>query len=86
MKRFLQNMWIAVLALAAITVGSCSTQKNAAQRERLQHELDSVNQIIHSREGACIYGSPEVLQQYGNENRQLKAQADSLQKEIDKLK
>lgn len=85
MKRLFQKVWIAILAVITVIVGSCCSHKNTTSKADLQRELDSVNKIIRQRENSTIYGSPEVMERYGEETRRLHLKADSLQNEIDKL-
>ena len=55
------------------------------KRTQLQQQLDSINNIIHRREGACIYGSPEVMEQYRNETLRLHKEASRIQKQLEDL-
>ena len=55
------------------------------RRAQLQQQLDSINNIIKHREGACIYGSPEVMEKYRNETLRLHKEASKLQKELEDL-
>lgn len=54
-------------------------------RKELTERLDVLMQTIRRREGACVYGSPEVIQKYGAETRRLKAEAAEIQKQLDEL-
>lgn len=56
-----------------------------SRREQLQQQLDSISNILKRREGACIYGSPEVMEQYRNETLRLHKEASKLQKELEDL-
>ena len=86
MKRVIRKVWIGILAVCTVVVGACCAHKNAgASREDLQQQLDQVRQRIREREMSCVYGSPEVLESYAAETQRLRQQADSLQREIDKL-
>ena len=55
------------------------------KRTQLQQQLDSINNIIHRREGACIYGSPEVMEQYRNETLRLHKEVSRIQKQLEDL-
>ncbi len=85
MKRLFRKVWIAILAVVTVIVGSCCAHKNTTGKADLQRELDSVNKIIRQRENSTIYGTPEVMERYSAETRRLRSQADSLRNEIDKL-
>lgn len=56
------------------------------RKAQLTRELDSINTIIERRANACVYGSPEVIQRYGEKTRELKAKAAEIQKQLDELK
>ena len=55
------------------------------RRRELTSQLNQLLEAIRRREGACVYGSPEVIQQYGEETRRMKQQAAELQKQLDEL-
>lgn len=55
------------------------------RRTQLQQQLDSINNILQRREGACIYGSPEVMEKYRNETNRLKNEAAEIQKQLEDL-
>lgn len=54
-------------------------------RSQLMQRLVELQTIIQNREGACVYGSPEIIQEYGRETERLRQEADSLRQEIDAL-
>ena len=56
-----------------------------SRREQLQQQLDSISNILKRREGACIYGSPEVMEKYRNETNRLKTEAAEIQKQLEDL-
>ena len=56
-----------------------------SRRQALQQRLDSIRDIIVQRENAKIYGSPEVMQRYREETYRLRAEADSLSRELEAL-
>lgn len=55
------------------------------RKTQLQQQLDSINNIIQRREGASIYGSPEVMEKYRNETLRLHKEASQIQKELEDL-
>ena len=61
------------------------TPDNQDKRAQLQQQLDSINNILQRREGACIYGSPEVMEKYRNETLRLYKEASQIQKELEDL-
>lgn len=56
-----------------------------ARKQQLQQQLDSISNILQRREGACIYGSPEVMERYRNETNRLKTEAAEIQKQLEDL-
>lgn len=56
--------------------------ERSARRIELQERLNAVRAELHRRESACIYGSPEVMEEYGRETRRLRQEAEQLQQEI----
>lgn len=59
--------------------------KREQTRNELMQQLDSINNILKRREGACVYGSPEVIQKYGEETRRLRNEAANLEKRLQEL-
>ena len=55
------------------------------RKEQLQQQLDSISNILKRREGACIYGSPEVMEKYRNETNRLRTEAAEIQKQLEDL-
>lgn len=53
---------------------------------QLEHDLDSISIILQRREGACVYGSPEVIERYGKETQRLRDEAQKIHKELLRLK
>ena len=99
MKRFFNKTWVAIVAAVAIIVGACTTHKNSPKenedpanqesnehkmtKKELQERVAEIREIIKQREMSCVYGSPEVLERYGQETMRLRHEADSLQNLLD---
>ena len=79
MKKFGRTIWIAILSGLAF-LGACNANKGLTKAERAQlvRERDSIQEIIASREGACVYGSPEIIQAYGAETQRLRNQLNEI--------
>ena len=79
MKKTVRRIWVAVLSAVAFLV-ACVSSKGLSSTERanLIKERDSIQRIIKERESSCVYGSPEVLREYGNETRRLRVRLDSI--------
>ena len=55
------------------------------RRKELQSQLDQLMQAIQRRESSCVYGSPEIIQRYGEETRRMRQEAADLQQQIEDL-
>ena len=79
MKKFGRTIWVGILAGLAF-LGACGSHKGLSKAERAQlvKERDSIQQILTNREGACVYGSPEIIQAYGAETQRLRNQLNEL--------
>lgn len=55
------------------------------QREGLNNRLEQINNTLKRREGACVYGSPEVIQKYNEETQRLRQEAQEIQKQLEEL-
>ena len=65
---------LAFLAACCTTKGGISR----TERKQLVKERDSIQEILSRREGAAVYGSPEMIQKYGLETLRLRSQLDSI--------
>ena len=48
----------------------------------LRERLEALQNTIRERESSCVYGSPEILEQYGLETQRLREEAGKLEMEI----
>ena len=80
MKKVVRTVWIATLSGLAFLAACCTTKGGLSRAERRQliRERDSIQEILKRREGACVYGSPEIIQRYGLETLRLRSQLDSI--------
>lgn len=98
MKKVFRRAWVGILAAAAVIVGACCTNKNAPKqnddpinnevnakptKSELTERIMAIREQIKKREMSCVYGSPEIIQQYGQETNRLRHEADSLQYILD---
>lgn len=79
MKKFGRTIWVGILAGLAF-LGACGSNKGLTKAERTQlvKERDSIQEILTRREGACVYGSPEIIQAYGEETQRLRNQLNDI--------
>ena len=52
-------------------------------KSELQARIDEIRTRVKERESSCVYGSPEVMENYGKETMRLRHEADSLQQVLD---
>ena len=79
MKKVVRTVWIGALSGLAFLAACCS-QNGLSRKERKQlvKERDSIQEILTRREGAAVYGSPEVIARYGAETYRLRSQLDTI--------
>ena len=79
MKKVVRTVWIGALSGLAFLAACCSTKGlSKAERKQLIKERDSIQEILTRREGAAVYGSPEIIARYGAETYRLRNQLDSI--------
>ncbi|MBR6437752.1 MAG: hypothetical protein IKS65_01030 [Bacteroidales bacterium] len=83
MKKSVRTIWIAMLSVVAFLV-ACVSSKGLTKTEKakLVRERDSIQEILNRREGACVYGPPEVIQAFGAETQRLRHQLDSINQRL----
>lgn len=79
MKKVVRTVWIGALSGLAFLAACCS-QNGLTRKERKQlvKQRDSIQEILTRREGAAVYGSPEIIARYGAETYRLRSQLDSI--------
>ena len=80
MKKVVRTVWIAALSGLAFLAACCTTKGGLTRSEKrqLMRERDAILQILSGREKACLYGTPEVMQQYSLETLRLRSRLDSI--------
>lgn len=79
MKKVVRTVWIGALSGLAFLAACCSAKGlSKAEKRQLEQERDSIQQILASREGSAVYGSPEIIARYGLETYRLQNQLDSI--------
>ena len=66
-------------------LGKDIDMEKSKQRYALQKQLAELQKALQRREGACVYGSPEVIQRFGEETRRMRQEAEDLEKQIREL-
>ena len=79
MKKVVRTVWIGALSGLAFLAACCS-QNGLTRKERRQlvKQRDSIQEILTRREGAAVYGSPEIIARYAAETYRLRSQLDSI--------
>lgn len=79
MKKGVRTVWIGALSGLAFLAACCS-QNGLTRKERKQlvKQRDSIQEILTRREGAAVYGSPEIIANYAAETYRLRSQLDSI--------
>lgn len=86
MKKVVRTVWISALSGLAFLAACCASRGvSKAERRQLIKDRDSIQNILQRREGAAVYGSPELIQKYHTENLRLRNQLDSLNLRIEAL-
>lgn len=74
------------MALTAIIVGACCSQKDSSDgkmtRKEMRKRVAEIKSILKERETSCVYGSPEFMEEYAREGYRLRVELDSLQNEL----
>ena len=80
MKKVVRTVWIAALSGVAFLAACCSSTKglSKAERKQLVRERDSIQEILSRREGACIYGTPDVMAEAALETYRLRCELDTI--------
>ena len=79
MRKVVRTIWISALSGLAFLAACCSTKGlSKAEKKQLERERDSIQDILSRREGAAVYGSPEITARYGAETYRLQNQLDSI--------
>lgn len=55
------------------------------KRVNLVQRLEQLQNAIREREGSCVYGSPEIIEEYGRETWRMRQEAEEIQKQLDEL-
>jgi len=59
--------------------------EKSARRVALQERIVKLQEALQRREGACVYGSPEIIEEYGKETQRMRDELQSVRKELNEL-
>lgn len=51
----------------------------------LRQRIDELKNAIRMREGACVYGSPEVIQAYGKKTQEMRDELEKLESQLEQI-
>ena len=54
-------------------------------RAQLMERLQQLRVALAEREGACVYGSPEVIERYGEETKKLRQEVEEVENQLKDL-
>lgn len=84
MKKVVRTVCIGALSGLAFLAACCSSKGlTRAERKQLKHERDSIQEILRMREMAAVYGSPEIIANYGAETARLRYELDSINNRLE---
>ncbi len=59
--------------------------EKSARRVALQERIVELQEALQRREGACVYGSPEIIEEYGRETQRMREEMQGLKKQLKEL-
>lgn len=87
MKKSLRKVWVGILALSALVVGACCSTKTVEingetmTKKELKERIEQLRACVEDRENSCVYGSPEIIQEYGQETLRMRYELQELEEE-----
>ena len=83
MKKVVRTVWIATLSGLAFLAARCTSKGlTRAEKRQLVRERDSIQDILNRREGAAVYGSPEIIANYKLENLRMQSRLDTINAQL----
>lgn len=92
LKIRLSKFWVLVVSAMSVALVACCVcskkttevkTQDISNREQMRNELDSLKKVQERRNAVAIYGTPDVMRSYGEENARLQQRIDSLQHALD---
>ena len=59
--------------------------KMLKDRNYLVKRIEDLRSALQRREGACVYGSPEVIQEYGKKTQEMRDELKALENQLNKI-
>lgn len=86
MKRVFRKAWLALVAASVVVVGACCSYRNRSDIKVVKDRIAELKEQLSEREMSCVYGPPEMIQEYGRETTRMKNELAELEKELQRLK
>ena len=59
--------------------------EKGARRYALQERIADLQAALQRREGACVYGTPEIIEEYGRETQRMRDELQTLKQQLKEL-
>lgn len=66
-------------------LGATVDLEKSARRLQLQEEIAKLRAILYDREQSCVYGSPEIIEEYSRETGRIRGEVEKMEKELREL-
>lgn len=86
MKSVFRKAWLALVALSVVVVGACCSYRNRSDIKLVKDRIAELKERLSEREMSCVYGPPEMIQEYGRETSRMRTELEELEKELERLK
>ena len=86
MKRIFRKAWMGLIAASVVVVGACCSHRNSSEIKVVKERIAELKEELSQREMSCVYGPPEIIERFGRETGEMRAELDSLEKELERLK
>lgn len=86
MKRVFRKAWIALIAASVLVVGACCSIRNRSDIKIVKERIADLKEELSRREMSCVYGPPEMIEEYGKRTQQMREELESLEQELQRLK
>lgn len=86
MKKVFRKIWIALIAASVGLTSACCSLRNRSEIKDVKERIADIKKELKRRESSCIYGPPEMLQEYGKQTQRMYNELESLEIELKRLK
>jgi phage host-nuclease inhibitor protein Gam len=86
MKSVFRKAWIALIAASVLVVGACCSIRNRSDIKIVKERISDLKEELNRREQSCVYGPPEMIEEYGKRTQQMREELESLEQELQRLR